>query len=525
MAKSNLKTSSILSGLLIKLAIVLVILLVAGYLNLRLDLSQNKAYTLSSASKEATKGLKDNMVLKIYASAELPAGLSSIDRYLRDLLSEFKLAGEGKFHYEYVRGLSPEELKSQAMQNGLKPMIFQIYENDETTTKEIIYGVVFEFQGNMLTMQVKPGMEPQLEYSLTQMIQKLGKQKLPKVTVFADTLFARMPTDSFSMGMDANFELKVVDLMTPPEQTEVMVFTGASADLEPQQLYHLDQFLMKGGSLVVMQDRIGTDGSGIIPISSNVFPLLEHYGLKISQEVVLDVFCDQRGTGVGNSIAFPVYPVLRGSEHPITANIANIVIYLGSALAFNKDPNLKFMPILSSSAKSGLLPGPPYVLDDKLFNNPDPEIFNKPPITIGATVEGKFTSYFADKPELQQPGFVASTEKSRIVAFGDRELFLDSDKDIYKDRYYIVLNAVDWLLKRDSMISIRSRSITQSILSIPYYMHKRDIVWGDLAKTERRIKTGIKVVGAVLPSLILILVGLFLALRRKQLAGEANAEK
>ncbi len=522
MAKRYLKTSSILSGLVIKLAIVLLILLVAGYLNLRLDFSQNKIYTLSSVSKEAVKGLKDNMVLKIYASEELPPGLSTIDRYLRDLLSEFKLAGKGKFHYEYVRGLSAEELKSQALQNGLKPMLFQIYENDETTTKEIVYGIVFEFQGNILTMQVKPGMEPQLEYSITQMLQKLGKLHLPQITVYADTLFARMPTDNFSKGMDANFGLKVVDLTTPPEQTEVMVFTGASADLSPDQLYNLDQYLMKGGSLVVLQDRMGTDGSGIIPVESNIFPLLQHYGLNISKEVVLDVFCDQRGTGIGNSIAFPVYPVLRGSDHPITANIANIVIYLGSALGFNKNPQLKYTPILSSSSKSGLLPGPPYVLEDKLFNNPDPEVFNKPAITLGATLEGKFTSYFADKPELQKPGFVASTEKSRIVAFGDRELFLDSDKEIYKDRYYIVLNAVDWLLKRDSMISIRSRSITQSILSIPYYMHKKDIVWGDLAKTERRIKTGIKVVGAVLPSLILILAGFFMALRRKQMAGAAD---
>jgi len=522
MAKRKLRTNSIVSNLLIKLGIILVILGLASYLKLRMDFSSNKAYSLSPISKEAVKGLKDNLVLKIYASEELPAEMSTLDRYLKDLLSEYQLAGKGKFHYEFVRGLSPEQLRTQAIQNGLSGMYFKIYENDKTTTKEIIYGLVFEYQGLLSTLNLRPQMEPQLEYQLTLKMQKLTRHNLPNVVVYADTLFTYLPSDKFSTGMSENYNVSFTDLKTPPPAAKVMIFTGARDSLSTVQLYNLDQFIMHGGSLVVLQDHFISSDQGIQGINSNIYGFLEHYGLKVSTEMVMDVFCDIRGVGVSNSISFPVYPVVRGSDHPITRNISNIVLYLASGLAPSGQQGVNFNGILYTSSKSAVLEGPGYVLDPDLFQSPDPEVFKHPPITVGATLDGKFTSYFAGKQEQATPGFIGETTQSRIVAFGDRDLFIDPDKAIYDNRYYIVLNAVDWLLNRNSMISIRARNMQSSILDIPYYMSKHNIVWGDLEKIERQIRMGVKVASAVLPSLLLIIAGLLMALHRKQLAGEED---
>ncbi|HNQ43934.1 MAG TPA: Gldg family protein, partial [Candidatus Cloacimonadota bacterium] len=102
---TKFKTGSILGSLVLKLAIILMILLVASYLRLRLDFSKNRLYSLSKTSREAVKNLKDNMVVKLYTSQELPAQMSSIDRYVKDLLSEYQNAGKGRFHYEFVRNL------------------------------------------------------------------------------------------------------------------------------------------------------------------------------------------------------------------------------------------------------------------------------------------------------------------------------------------------------------------------------------------------------------------------------------
>ncbi|MDY0152118.1 MAG: Gldg family protein, partial [Candidatus Cloacimonas sp.] len=323
----------------------------------------------------------------------------------------------------------------------------------------------------------------------------------------------------------ANFEVVETDLLTPAKQTKVMVFTGVVDSLSTGQLYNLDQYLMKGGKLVIMQDKVFTDGQSITEINSNIFPLLEHYGLKIDPDIAMDIFCDSRQMGVDTSMSFPIYPVLRGTNHPITKNISDIVMYLANGLGVLNRPEMKFQTILATSTSSAVLPGPDYLLDPELFQHPDPQIFSLPPIPLGVIMEGRFESYFKDKPQFQMPGFIPETKSGQIVAYGDRELWVDSDKSIYMDRHYIVLNAVDWLLGRNSMISIRSRHLQSSILDIPYYMHKHGLVWGDLGKLERRLKTGIKIVSIVLPSLLLIAIGGFMALRRKQLQGEINEKK
>jgi hypothetical protein len=445
--------------------------------------------------------------------------MNNLDRYLKDLLSEYQMASKGKFHYEYIRGQSMDELRTQAQENGLNSMYFRIYENDKTTSKEVIFGVVFEYQGKFDSMNLLPQMEPKLEYELTLKVQKLSKYTLPEICVFRDSLFTFMPSKVFDEALAANFRVIDTDLLTPPKQTEAMIFAGTLDSLSTQQLYNLDQYIMKGGKPVVLQDRVATDGSSIFAIDSNVFPLLANYGVNIDAHVAMDIFCDIRGKGIDNSIPFPFYPVLRGSQHPITRNVSDIVMYLANGMTFAKNPDMTFQSILQSSSSSSYLMAPDYKIDPSLFQSPDEKMFSLPPITLGAIVEGKATSYFKDKPELQAPGFVAGSDKYQMVVFGDRELSVDSDKDIYSDRNYIILNAVDWLLKRDSMISIRSRHMQRSILDIAYFMHRKDMVWGDPAKQERRIKTGIKLVSTVLPSLLLIAIGAFLALRRKQMQG------
>ncbi len=521
----NKNRNTVLSTLLLKLGIILLVLLVAGYLKLRLDLSYNKAYSLSAVSKEAVRSLKDNMVLKIYASEELPPEMSKLDRYFKDLLTEYRMASRGKFHYEFIRGLSMDELRTQAEENGLSSMFFNIYENDKTTNKEVIYGVVFEYQGKFDSMNLLPRIEPKLEYELTLKVQKLSKYILPEISVFRDSLFVQLPSKRYEQALFSNYQVVDTDLLTPPKQTDVMIFGGVLDSLSMTQLYNLDQYVMKGGKLLVMQDRVATDGSAIFPLDSNIFPFLENYGVQIDENMAMDIYCDIRQIGVENSLPFPIYPVLRGSDHPITRNIADIVMYLSNGLHFVKKDGLRFTPILQTSATSGILEAPDFLLEEKVFRSPDPQLFSKPPITMGAIVEGKANSFFAAKPEYQKPGFVKQTDKFQMVVYGDRDLSIDSDKEIFADRNYIVLNAVDWMLKRNSMIAIRSRHMQTSILNIPYYMQKHEIVWGDVAKIERNIKTGIKLASTVVPSLLLIGIGLFMALRRKQMQGFKNEEE
>ena len=244
--------------------------------------------------------------------------------------------------------------------------------------------------------------------------------------------------------------------------------------------------------------------------------MLEHYGFVLSKDVLLDMYCDKRQTGLGVMANYPMYPVLRGSDHPITQNIDNISLYLASGVSFSGRKGVSFEPILQSSIYSGWMEYPEFKIEKDLFYDTSVEDFDAGSIVAGALLKGQFDSFFADSLRAQSdPGFVAKSPEMQMVLFGDKELVIDTDREIYNDRNYVILNALDFLSDREDMIRIRSRHLGTSSLSVPRFMQRLGINWGDMARIENNIKTVAKTVAIALPALILIIVGIIRALRRK----------
>ncbi|MCB5268499.1 MAG: GldG family protein [Candidatus Cloacimonadaceae bacterium] len=510
------KIFGILSSLSVKIGIVVAILLIVPYLNLRVDLSSQKAYSLSRASKELMRSLEDVMVVKIIVSEDLPAELNSLNRYLQDLLNEYQLNSRGKFRYEYVRNLSWEKLYGMAHENGVRVMRIQIYERDQMISKEVIFGAIFEYQGKVQSLSLLPRIEPKLEYEITQCVQSLAKHKLPKVAVFRDTTYYDFDTQSFERNLAANFTVVDADLSKPISEVDALLFTGTARSLPIGYLYNLDQYLMKGGRVVFLQDRVDTDGYNLYPMETNVIEILEHYGFELSRDLVLDLSSDKRQTGLGVMANYPMYPVLRGGKHPITNNIDNIVMYLASGISFKGTEGTNFEPILQSSIYSGWMEHPKFEVDQDLFYDPQPQDFTAGPITTAAVIKGRISSFFTDSElAANDPGFVGKSPEQQLILFGDKELVIDADREIYNNRNYIILNALDYLSGRDDLIHIRSRHLSSSHLSVPRFMNKMGIVWGDVPKIEKNIKNAAKAIAIVLPALILILIGLIRYLRRK----------
>ena len=101
------------------------------------------------------------------------------------------------------------------------------------------------------------------------------------------------------------------------------------------------------------------------------------------------------------------------------------------------------------------------------------------------------------------------------MIFGDKELVIDPDKQEYAERNYVVLNALDYLIGRNDLISIRSRHLSSSSLNIRNFMQKNDLMWGNQDRTEKRIKNAIKGGAIAIPPLVLICIGILIAIKRK----------
>ncbi len=510
------KTSTIFTGYIVKIAIIIMVLLIGSIIYARLDISKGKAFSIGKHSREVVSNLKSKMVLKIYASKDLPVDFARAERYLRDILAEYKRAGKGKFAYEYPRFESSAELKEQAAIEGLQTLSVQSYENDQLVMKEVVLGIVFEGQGDHNTLLIYPGIESTLEYEITKIIQVLDNHILPKLTVFNDSSYVEYPTQLFTSELGGNYQYSISSLDSLPDPSSVLLFTGTARDLREEQLYNLDQHLMNGGKVVLLQDRITNDESSIIHLESNIINLLSHYGITIRDNMVLDEECDQRQVGLGKYMPFKFYPIARGADgHPVSQGMRNIVLYFTSEIALRDTINLKWQPLLITSGKSGKIPGPNYDVRSLLEPKPGEKPLQQPPITVGGLATGKFTSYFATHPFAQRPGFKAGTSKGEIIVLGDRELIVDPDKPEFLNRCFIILNAIDYFSGNSSMISIRNRTAASSSLDIGYYLYRKGKMYAEPAPVVNRIKLSFRLIAITVPPILLIIMGLLLSSLRR----------
>src|SRR5437667_7103496 len=100
--KKRVSASNAILYVLFTLGALVAVNLISTRMFGRLDLTENKTYTLSQPSKDLVKHLPDYFTVKAFISPDLPAQLNPVGRYVRDLVDEYKAASNGKFRWEAI---------------------------------------------------------------------------------------------------------------------------------------------------------------------------------------------------------------------------------------------------------------------------------------------------------------------------------------------------------------------------------------------------------------------------------------
>ncbi|MBL8994893.1 MAG: Gldg family protein, partial [Spirochaetia bacterium] len=83
------------------IAILLNLVGVSLFKSLRIDLTEGGSFSLSRISKKAVRELAEPLTIRVFFTKNLPPPHSDTERYLRDLLNEYSIAGNNKFNYEF----------------------------------------------------------------------------------------------------------------------------------------------------------------------------------------------------------------------------------------------------------------------------------------------------------------------------------------------------------------------------------------------------------------------------------------
>jgi len=177
----------ILSGKYIKfftyLTVIVLINAVGITLFARIDLTENKIYSISKASQKVVSTLSEPLTINVFFTKNLPAPYNNTERYLYDLLEEYSIYANQYFNYRFY-DVSPEEgdISKKARENqelaknyGIFPIQIQVVEKDEIKFKRAYMGLVL-IHGDIIEKIPTITSIEGLEYSLTTAIQKLNNK-------------------------------------------------------------------------------------------------------------------------------------------------------------------------------------------------------------------------------------------------------------------------------------------------------------------------------------------------------------
>jgi len=508
-------TGSLVTGVflvVVTLILICVNVIVAQLPPMRLDLTGNRQYSLSDATKNVLKRLEDPVKVTAYFTRDLPAPYNQSAAYVRDLLEEYAVYAGGNLEFEFIDPGADEAKKWEVTRRGIPPVQIQEYKNDQIGIKQAFMGIVVTYGAKKETVPLVRRTE-NLEFDLTSIIKRLSSQEIKKVAFSAghDEPVLEQTMRQVKTELEKNFRVITHDFGTVkeiPGDVSTLIVVGPREKWSDEDLFHLDQFLMRGGTAAFLPDGVSVDLkqlSSAEPIDHGLFEVLESYGIKLEKNLILDPQC-QRITlethqglyQVRNLVNYLYIPMLTdlNRKHMLTRDLGALSLPFMSSLTVAEDrPGVICTVLARTSARSWEEKGTYSInpLEHKLR----PAQAAVGPFNAVVAAVGKFSSFFADGSKeagadyIKDPSkLIKESPETRILVVGSG--FLPLDGVANQDDLVFFVNAVDWLVQDAEMINIRNRGLSDRPL-------------GELAPG---VKSAVRYVNVIGVPLLFILFGI-----------------
>ena len=498
-------TKSLKSQTLLTLGIVLVILILLNIVSIRvfgrIDVTRNKLFSLSDASKQLVRSLDDRVTVRAYFTEDLPDPYNNTRRTVLDELNEYKAYSHGNLQFEFI---NPEGEKGEqdAQQQGIAPVQVQVVKEDKFEVKRAYMGLVLLYEDRKESLPVIQNPST-LEYDISSAIKRLITRTQKKIGFLqGQGEPALSELNGVQQALSKQYSLAPVDLSkgaeVPPDVTVLVVMAPKQRFTEPQK-FQIDQYLMRGGKIAFLLNRVDADlqnrfGRAVDP---GLEDLLLSYGLRVNADLVRDERCasisirqQQYGFTIQSQVPFPYIPVAGNfsKDDPMVKDLQGIVLFFASSVdTVNLAArNLGGEILMRSSKESGRMTGPYFYFDP--LQHWTREDFTEQEIPLGILVHGVFRSAYAGKPVPADTaaGSLPPTSnpltvspETRVVLIGDGDFVRDQYLG-NKDNLTFFANMMDYLVDDAGLITIRSKEVAMPPLEPVSDAAKKVVKYGDL---------------------------------------------
>ncbi|WP_064196159.1 MULTISPECIES: gliding motility-associated ABC transporter substrate-binding protein GldG [Emticicia] len=488
----------------------------ASFFFFRLDLTEEKRYSLSNATQSLLEGLAEkdtaDVFVKVYLDGdELPGGFERLKRAVSETLEEFKVYGGTKINYTFINPNSEtdpkkrEEFYMQLAQKGMTPTrIVDTKNGRQVETIIFPYALVssgkFELpvlllkgtQGKTAEEKLNQSYE-NVEYELATAIRKLTQTDRKKIGLLAE--FTKLKPLNFSdliASLQERYDLFIINSKQSStfEGLDAIILPKPDMPVDDSTKYKIDQFIMGGGRALffvdgLKVDSVGLEGNYAQPLDLNLTDLLFKYGVRINNNIVKDgASCAVIPLVVGElgdrpniqPVPYRYFPLINNFGKSLITNNIDLVYsrYVASMDTVRADGVTK-VPLLMTSPYTKVLNAPAFITFNDARTDTDQAEYKGGVKTIAYLLEGKFQSLY--KNQIIDPkatGFKAESEPTKIIICSDGDLIVNevsqktgnplplgydkATQHTFGNKDF-VLNAIDYLIDENGVIKARGKEV------------------------------------------------------------------
>lgn len=469
---------------------------------LRADLTDGRLYTLSEGTKKMLRALESPVKVKLYVSQSeqaMPVQLRSFAQRVEDLVREFKSVAGANLVIEKYNPRPDSEEEDAAQLDGVEAQ--QIFSGEQ-----FYLGLaVTQLERKQTLPTLNPSRERLLEYDLARAIARVGSTERPTLGLMSGmpvlgerfNPFTRQSSEPWVLANELrrDFNVKPVNMMASSIDKDINVLLLIHPrDVSDATEYLLDQFVLRGGKLIVFVDphayfdqqpspMPGVGGGGT---SSTLPKLFKAWGLEMSPgKVIADVVFASGGGARYTPTVLSLNRTAFNRDDVVTSQIETLLYAFGGAFEVKPVEGLKYVELVKSSPNSMLVDSiVATVSGEAAMKGFQPENKARP---LALRLNGKFKTAFADgapksdapaakdakaKPaaEAEPPQLKESSAENSVIVVADVDMLNDGAavdvQEVFGRRIVVPSNGnlvfaqsmVEQFASGDALLSLHSRA-------------------------------------------------------------------
>lgn len=467
---------------------------------------------ISTADTLANLKQNEKINVTLYFSPVLKnmgiSGCAELEEIVETTFKEVNKQNKDRLDYKVV---NPSE--SETIEFVQKYGIQAIQYKSENQQKVAALGLVVEYNDDFRVIPVQierslfgyvvSGLET-IGESINESLQSLmsNVQSIGYVTGHGElSLQDERQALNFNKMVSAHYQIEELNLVENdiPMNMSCIVINGPKADFAEEELYKIDQFIMRGGNVMFFVDSLVEQGGSpyqaaeYVPNELNIDKLLNKYGVKRNYDYVMDTNCYSTSSPEYGKVNLYWAPIMQkdslAKKSVITQNLGYLIFLQNGSLDISgaeNNSNLKSTVLVKSSPES-------WAQSERIMLNPifmtPPEASNFAPQNLAVMIEGKFDSAYTEKPEFETSN--ESAEATENQTKGENQLttenHLASAKlpgkifvtgSSYVTTYQILdgqdtspismffLNVIDYLNGNEEVCTMRTKGLGINVLTI-----------------------------------------------------------